>query len=275
MITVKEFPDQSFETKEDLFKALRDNKKALIAQKKMQTKHADSVSAYAVTKEDVKDANKADAASIKDANKITVKSAINTINVLDSHGDVHLPGIWNKSVKERKDLYLLQEHQMKFDHIISDKVKASVDQISWSDLGVSYSGKTEVLMFESEISKEDSPFMFDMYVKGKVKNHSVGMRYVKMQLALNSDSKYDVEEKEVWDKYIDQVVNKEQAEAQGYFWAVHEAKIIEGSAVPVGSNTITPTITTEAAKSTSEKTEPEATTQFNVSEAIQNMIINL
>jgi hypothetical protein len=36
------------------------------------------------------------------------------------------------------------------------------------------------------------------------------MRYVKLELAVNSDSKYDAEEKAIWDKYIDEIVNKEE-----------------------------------------------------------------
>jgi hypothetical protein len=43
------------------------------------------------------------------------------------------------------------------------------------------------------------------------------------------------EEKAVWDKYIDEIVNKVQIEEQSY-WAVSEAKAIEGSAVVKGSN---------------------------------------
>jgi hypothetical protein len=39
--------------------------------------------------------------------------------------------------------------------------------------------------------------MFNQYAKGYVKEHSVGMRYVKLELAVNSDSKYDAEEKAI------------------------------------------------------------------------------
>jgi hypothetical protein len=72
-----------------------------------------------------------------------------------------------------------------------------------------------------------------------VKNHSVGMQYVKLFLAVN-DERYE-EEFKVWEKYINLAVNKEVAIEYGYFWAVTEAKVIEGSAVPIGSNTYTPT----------------------------------
>ena len=43
MIVVKEFPNKQFNSKEELFKALRENKNTLIAQKKMITKEADAV----------------------------------------------------------------------------------------------------------------------------------------------------------------------------------------------------------------------------------------
>ena len=102
--------------------------------------------------------------------------------------------------------------------------------------------------------------MFKQYADGNVQNHSVGMRYVKLFLAVN-DEDYK-EEKSVWDKYYPTIANKEAAAAQGYFWAVTEAKVIEGSAVPIGSNQITPTIeVTEAAKDGTSKTiEPSKDT---------------
>ena len=192
-------------------------------------------------------------------------------NVMDSHSDVHLKGIWNKSLKEQKNLYLLQEHQMKFDKIISDEVKASVDVMSFRDLGSNLQGTTEALIFDVGLDKRNA-FMFGQYAKGYVKNHSVGMRYVKIDMAVNSDDKWATEEKEVWDKHIDEIANKEQAEELGYFFAVSEAKIIEGSAVPIGSNTITPTLNTEAVKDTSTEA---AVKHFDLSNAIKQININL
>jgi hypothetical protein len=161
---------------------------------------------------------------------------------MDSHSDVHIPGIWKKSLQENKLIYHLQEHQIKFDHIISDQVTASTKTMTWKELGFDFPGSTEALIFDSVIEKERNEYMAEQYAKGRVKNHSVGMIYVKMELAMNSDSKYDAIEKETWDKYIDTISNKAQVEDQGYFWAILEAKVIEGSAVPIGSNYATPTI---------------------------------
>ena len=38
------------------------------------------------------------------------------------------------------------------------------------------------------------------------------------------------------------MANKEEAIADGFMWIVSEARIVEGSAVPIGSNIITPTL---------------------------------
>ncbi|OWP87782.1 hypothetical protein BWK60_01980 [Flavobacterium covae] len=264
MIVAKEFPDKKFESKDELFTALVDNKAELIATKKMQTKEADAVFNIVKSKENtIGLANKTESNSNSEPepNKLKLKLVINTTNILDSHSDVHIKGIWNETIKEQKDLYLLQEHQMKFDSIISDNISAKVETMKWKDLGFSYGGDTEALIFETTIDKNRNSFMFDQYLQGFVKNHSVGMCYVKIELAINSESKWYREEKEIWDKYISQIANKEEAEAKGYFWAVTEAKIIEGSAVVRGSNIATPTISVEAVEDTSSKQEPSRDTQ--------------
>jgi hypothetical protein len=260
MIVVKEFPERTFANKEELFSALRENKSTLIAQKKMITKESDSLIHYVEVEEKSQQANKADNSQNVDVSKIKAKLVINTTNIMDSHSDVHLKGIWTKSAKEQKNVMLLQEHQMKFNSIISSEVNTSVKNMSWKSLGFDFAGNTEALIFDTEISKERNSFMFEQYLKGYVKEHSVGMRYVKLDLAINSKNEFDKKEKEIWDKYIDEIVNKEVAEAQGYFWAVTEAKIVEGSAVVKGSNFATPTISIEAVKEdTSIETKEEPT----------------
>ena len=275
MIVVKEFPDREFSNKEELFKALRENKNTLIAQKKMVTKFADAVISYVELDRKQAEAIKEDNSTNEDVSKLKAKLVINTTNLMDSHSDVHFKGIWNKSVKEQKNILLLQEHQMKFNSIISDNVTASVKKMSWNKLGYDFEGDTEALIFDSEIEKERNEFMFKQYSKGYVKEHSVGMRYVKLDLAINSESKYDVEEKAIWDKYIDEIANKEVAEAQGYFWAVTEAKIIEGSAVVKGSNYATPTISIEAVKnSTSEEQKEEPTVVTQKEEKLLKDLLN-
>ena len=110
--------------------------------------------------------------------------------------------------------------------------------------------------------------MFKQYADVNVTNQSVGMRYVKLLLAVNNEE-YKTE-KEIWDKYYPVIANKSAADEQGYFWAVTEAKVVEGSAVPIGSNQVTPTISvnTKEAGETHFNQEPPKGTQ------IQNYLIN-
>ena len=261
-------------------KDLKSDKSKLYAMKKATMKHADSVS-YMLPNIDVdsNDVNKEAAIiSTLDVNKILIKSVINTTNLFDSHGDVHFEGLWGKSLKETKNLMLLQEHQMKFDKVISDEVNAYTKKLTWKSLGFDYEGSTQALVFDSTVVKNKyNDMMFEMYMNGKVKNHSVGMRYVKLSLAVDSKDKYWAEEKEVYDKYIDQIVNK--SEIDGYFWAVFEAKVIEGSAVLRGSNIATPTIsiteTKEAVKDTSTTIEPTKVTQTKQTASMMQTILNI
>lgn len=250
MIQVPEFADKT-----KLYDWLIENKSALIAQKKSAVKYADAFGYAYQFISDKGDAVKSEA--IPDtATKIKVRSIINTTKIMDSHSDVHIDGLWNKSLKETKDNYLVQEHDFSFKGIITDNVHAFAKYIPWSELGYAgYEGNTQALVYDSIISKEESPMMFEKYRTGKVKQHSVGMRYVKIEMAID-DPRYE-KEKAVWDKHIDVIANKEAAEEQGYFWAVTEAKNIEGSAVVRGSNHITPTQSISAAKGTeTDHTEP-------------------
>lgn len=223
---------------------LAENKETLIAAKKAEMKRGDAVVFHQLDIAD--DAVKAykPIAESEDLGEIKTRLVINTTNLMDMHDDVHFPGLWKKSLRENRNIMHLQEHELKFDHIISDgdDLEAYTQQLSWKDLGQKFDGVTEALIFDSVVKKDRNQFMFDQYRQARIKNHSVGMQYVKIALAVDSDDEYWQEEKKTWNKYIDQVVNRKHAEELGYFFAVTEAKVIEGSAVPLGSNWITPTM---------------------------------
>lgn len=255
-----------FENKQDLFSFLIKNQKELEAEKKYSLKTADS---FSYTKEfalEEKDAYKAinNNPVEHDVTELNLKLVINTTNWMDSHCDVHIPGLWNKTISESKSLYLLQEHQMKFDKIITDEVKAFTQNYTWKQLGVSMNGKTEALIFDCKIDNVRNKYMFEQYKNGYVKNHSVGMRYVKMYLCINDPGAGQYYEN--WNKYYKEIANKEHADDKGYFWAITEAKLVEGSAVVIGSNIHTPTLENnmEADYKSLPDTEPTEVTQTKV-----------
>lgn len=272
MITLKEFPDKQFSTQEKAFKFLCENKKLIIAQKKAVIKEADSLPYYGTIEAENKEVIKAvNYETLKDSKFIKVVAVSNACNYYDSHGDVSIKGSWNRTAKNTKDGFHLQEHQMKFDKMISNNVKFTVESKTWKELGYPYDGETDCLVMYSEVDKEDNEYMFKQYIKGKVKNHSAGLRYVDVEFAINSEADWAKEEKAVWDKYYPSIVNKEDVDERGYFLAVKEQKIIENSAVLKGSNPATPTISVESADGTSNKTDSSADTPASEQKELLNL----
>ena len=239
-------------SKKELHDFLYKNSRKLIRQKKATLKEADGVGLFAISNNsiDISDENKPVDKGLlipKPLNDpddvINATLIINTTNIIDSHKDLHLPNLWKKSLQESSDLIQhLQEHKRDFSKVIAEDsdLKVFTKYFNWSELGQSYPGKTQALVFDSKIKKERNEFMWRQYAKGYVKNHSVGMQYVTLMMAI--DNKNYPENYEIFKKYIDKAVNPEVIGEDGYFWVVPEAKVIEGSAVTRGSNFVTPTM---------------------------------
>ena len=235
--------------------------KAEIMEMKKATKKTHVFTPY--ISDDLSSTNKTLHTSTENDTETMLKRTIvgNTYNWLDSHGDVHVGSTFSKSISERKNkIWHLHDHEYKLTSKVGTPTKIYEQQIRWKDLGVDKAGTTTSLFMESNIKKSYNELIFDSYKAGDIDQHSVGMYYVKMDLAIN-DEDYP-EEKAVFDQYIDQIGNKEKALEMGYFWAVKEAKLIEISAVLEGSNELTPTIDAkhiEPEKST-QNDEPEKST---------------
>jgi hypothetical protein len=267
------FDESKFKTKKELIEFLVKNKESIMTQKKAELKQADCVSFAPVIVRDKSSAEKAnEPIDVNSLTELKVVVIINTSNLLDGHGDVHIPNLWKKSLKENKMIMHLQEHRMQFDKIISDSnnLKAFTRDFSWAELGFNFEGNTQALVFESIIERKRNEFMFLQYANGYVKNHSVGMRYVQLVFCVNDDN--FGAEFEAWEKYFPMIANQGRAEEKGFFWAVKEAKVIEGSAVPLGSNWITPTLDNNAKqeppKGTPKQIEPPKGTQKTWKELI-------
>lgn len=252
------FDESKFKNKRELQKFLKENHDSLMKMKMESFKKADSVmfsgpQNYMLNKE--LSSFKSNEPIQNPGNELNISAVINSTNWLDSHMDVHIPGLWKKSLSENKFIKFLQEHRMAFDKIIADKedLKAMAKKITWKELGQDYPGVSECLVFDAKVKISRNEFMFNQYANGHVDNHSVGMRYVKMVMCIDNEA--DGAYFEAWEKYFPQIINPENAEKKGYFWAITEAKVIEGSAVPIGSNVVTPTL------NNNNKFEPGAPTQ--------------
>jgi hypothetical protein len=235
-------------TGKELFNYLVKNEALIFNAKKSITKETDGFfSAPLLVDEKGNLVNKAEGdplMPVEDNGKLKVVPVINTTNWFDSHWDVHIPGLWKKSLSDNKrsGFYLLEAHGRSFQDVIAEECAASTKTLTWKELGLDYAGTTEALLFNAIVEKDRNEYMYEQYAKKRVKNHSVGMQYVKLVTCINDDE-YPVQ-KENWDKYFPMVANGDEAEKEGFFWAVLEAKIMEGSAVLFGSNSATPTLET-------------------------------
>lgn len=233
---------KQFATKRDLFKYLVDNKNEIIDLKKAAVKCGDVVNTLPLPMMD--DVTKGRYLYENNEEKGTLKRTIiaNTYNWLDSHGDVHIPGIFSESIMHRgAKAPHLHDHKFELEARVGKPIQFYEKEISWRELGQGKTGKTIALFMESEIKRSLNERVYEEYKDDEIDQHSVAMRYIKISMAVNDEENYPKEYEE-WQKHIKNLGNRAEAEKQGYFFAIYEASLIEVSAVLLGSNELTPTL---------------------------------
>lgn len=257
---------KDYKTNEDFLKALVDNKELLIKEKTSQIyKSCDKGSSISVSQENIIKALETNKAFKMDSDYYYF--AVNSSNILDSHGDLHVKGNWDKTVKEQqKKLFLVFDHQLKRSEIIAMKedIEILTAEIPFSMIGKNYDGDTYVLIYKVAKNKIANKDAKEWLENGYSFEASVRMQYVKIELAVNSKEPGNEKEKEVFDKYIGQIANAKDFESIDYFWVIKEAKnISESSLVMFGSNSATGTIqeNKQADQSLENKTEAEKSLQ--------------
>lgn len=246
---------KSFRNQGELFRYLIDNKELILSQKKSIIKRAEGgISATyhtEVTKELFVDKAKNPVyENDKEAGILKRTILANTYWWMDSHSDVHLgrgddpngKAVFTNTIKGRENkVYPIDQHDFSLDGRMGKTIELYEAPISWRNLGIGRTGMTEGLFAVAEISKAKSPARYEDYLNDEIDQHSVGMRYIDIQLAVNDEDNYP-KETAVYKKYINKIGNKPAVDKQGYFFAVGEAFLAEYSAVIAGSNELTPTI---------------------------------
>lgn len=254
---LKQFPDKVFTDKMDQARFIRDNKESMKLIKKEQYKTESEVLIKSeLFKNDFKPQIERITSDI-----IEVKTIINTTNVIDSHLDLHLSGIWNKTVKDNPYSFHLKQHERVFESVLSRRAKSFNERMNFKDIGVAVDFEMDANINLFILERKKHSFMFDQYVDGDVNQHSVGMMYVDYDVAW-----YDEDSKKEMDFFNEMkalAINPEVADEAGYIWIVREAKKREGSAVVFGSNSITPTLYVKnyEPQSSTYKMEPPISTQ--------------
>jgi hypothetical protein len=279
MIYCKEL-NKEFSTKAEMFKALRESHNEIISDKKAKIYNAESGKEKNTIKLKPIDPSKLKT-QVKglDIDDAYYYLAVNTTKILDSHTDLHLNGIWNKTVKEQQGKnYLVEDHNLKAGSVIVRKehIEMFVAEIPFALLGHTYDGVTEALIYKFRKDKIRLSDYKEWLESGDEIQASVRMQYVKMLFALDSKEEEDKEFKKNYDQYINQVANKADFEEIDYFWPVLEAKnILESSLVLFGSNHVTGIIeedskTEPPTKGTQEHKEPS-----NEDTQTKSVLINL
>ena len=229
-----------FATQKELLSYLVANKKDLIEFKRASMKFTDLFGESHLEAAAIKGLNTSYTDDV--ASGIIKRTIVgNTYNWMDSHSDVHLDNVFSKSISDRQDrIFHLHDHEQKITAKVGKPTKIYEKSVAWADLGVDKPGKTMALFMDSDIMKEWNAQVFGQYLAKEINQHSVGMIYVKIDLAVNDPEMKA--EYATWLKVINSIANKEKAVKQGYFWAVSEAKLIEISGVLAGSNELTPTV---------------------------------
>lgn len=219
----------------ELIKYLVKNKHELIDLKKSAIKYADGTGGLIEESGLVSKA----AQNNQDTDDVIYRTVVgNSYNWMDSHDDMHLNNVFGQSIKDRNGrIYHRHDHVNQLTAKVGKFSKVYEQVVNWTDLGVNKAGQTMALLGDSAIKRAYNQLIFEAYKDGEIDQHSVGMQYVKIFLAVNDRS--EKEEFDNWNKYFPLLGNQQKAIDRGFFWAVKEAKLIEISCVTEGSNELT------------------------------------
>lgn len=167
---------------------------------------------------------------------------VNTTKILDSHDDLHVDGIWKKSIQEIQGKnYLVCDHDLEIESVIVRKehIEILTAKLSFQSLGYSYEGNTEALIYKVKKDKVKQSIR-EWLDSGDSIEASVRMQYVQILFAMDSNDPEYSTYKETYDKYLDQIANKADFDYIPYFYVIKEAKNVkESSLVLFGSNHVT------------------------------------
>jgi hypothetical protein len=258
---------------EELFSYLRKNKATLLQQKKGALKLTDSV-VCEVTCPNIPNREISVKALTEGEEEIPgeleVTVVANAANIIDSHLDMLTDGAYAESLKLRGNTipHLLDHNHSAIGHI-GDVKKVYTKKIDLKTLGIDAEGTTTALLMETLIKKDYNTEAFKFYANGKINQHSIGLTYGEIALAVNSSHERDKKEKGLWDKMYPKVINKAVADARGYFYVVSKVDVRENSAVLFGSNPLTPTLSVK----TDNINLTEGTTDMNIEELQETIVL--
>lgn len=236
--------------RKEIIKSKLANKEALINIKRATVKHTDGL--ILTPKLIVPNGEAVKSELPKDTEDVLYRTIIaNTYNYMDSHEDVHLNGCFTKSINENKRQLYIKDHANYTTEIAGKVLKAYEQGGTFKDFGLDNDKETQAFLKDVAIYREQSEQFFSQMKNGMINQHSVGMMYIKIALAVD-DASHE-EEYKLYTSILPKIANYQEVEEKGYFFAVQEARELETSAVTLGSNGVTGVYNNNEDETTEEK----------------------
>lgn len=179
-------------------------------------------------------------AAIKDVDtkNRTVTGILNAYNFVDHGMDVLLDGCCKRSIKDNGPQ---SNSAFKIKHALNhdmSKLPGKIITLEEKEIETESFGKVKGLYFESKMSTSTlGDDTLKMYLEEIYDNHSIGFQYIKAK-KVERDGQHG--NSQAWKKFMEIMYNPQKAEDAGYFYAIEEIKLFEGSTVAQGMNELTP-----------------------------------
>lgn len=171
-----------------------------------------------------------DGVAIKDVDTVgrVVTGFYNTFNYVDSDGDVLIMGSAKKTIKERGvNSTAIAKIKHALNHNLS-LLPGKIVVLEEKEINGLSGIYFETKMANTTIGNDT----LQNYLEKIYDNHSIGFQYMQVEMI-------DTKAKD-WQKWVDNLINPEDAIKREMLWIVKEIALFEGSTVAFGANKLTP-----------------------------------
>lgn len=179
-------------------------------------------------------------ASIKDVDlsKRIVTGFYNAYNFVDGGMDVLLDGCCKRTIKQNgPESSAVAKIKHALFHDIT-RLPGKILVLEERTVDTEAYGKITGPYFETQMDRStEGNDTLIKYQEGVYDNHSIGYQEIATE-KIQRDSQHGNSQQ--WKKYMDLLINPEKAEEAGYFYAIKEIRLFEGSTVGFGMNELTP-----------------------------------
>jgi hypothetical protein len=173
-----------------------------------------------------------------DLSKRIVTGFYNAYNFVDGGMDVLMEGCCKATIKESgPESNAVAKIKHALFHDIT-RLPGKILVLEERTIDTESFGKITGPYFETQMDKStEGNDTLIKYQEGVYDNHSIGYAEISSE-KIERDGQHGNSQK--WKKYMEKLMNPQKAEDAGYFYAVHEIKLYEGSTVGFGMNELTP-----------------------------------